>query len=158
MRMIFRCDPALTDYLPRPIPARSALPDWLRAMPAKAHSEIHGRDIRTVKQCPPFIDAMARCCDPAAVRHYGRSGFVLVAMEHSRAADTGTSTGATKLSCRGAIRRSAVCQRRPGRAQVQQLLDHRTRARLVAVCHPSRQPGRSAVSPDLGTGGCRSLP
>jgi hypothetical protein len=59
MRMIFRCDPALTDYLPRPIPARSALPDWLRAMPAKAHSEIHGRDIRTVKQCPPFIDAMA---------------------------------------------------------------------------------------------------
>ena len=59
MRMIFRCDPALSDYLPRPIPARSALPDWLRAMPAKAHSEIHGREIRTVKQCPPFVDAMA---------------------------------------------------------------------------------------------------
>jgi hypothetical protein len=59
MRMIFRCDPALSDYLPRPILARSALPDWLRAMPAKARSEIHGREIRTVKQCPPFIDAMA---------------------------------------------------------------------------------------------------
>jgi hypothetical protein len=59
MRMIFRCDPALSDHLPRPVPARSALPDWLRAMPAKAHSEIHGREIRTVKQCPPFIDAMA---------------------------------------------------------------------------------------------------
>src|ERR1700688_4252946 len=59
MRMIFRCDPALTDHLPRPIPARGALPDWLRAMPAKARSEIHGRDIRTVKQCPPFVDAMA---------------------------------------------------------------------------------------------------
>ena len=59
MRMIFRCDPALVDYLPRPIPARSTLPDWLRAMPAKARSEIHGREIRTVKQCPPFIDAMA---------------------------------------------------------------------------------------------------
>jgi hypothetical protein len=59
MRMIFRCDPALSDLLPRPVPARSALPDWLRAMPAKAHSEIHGRDIRTVKQCPPFVDAMA---------------------------------------------------------------------------------------------------
>jgi hypothetical protein len=28
-------------------------------MPAKAYSEIHGRDIRTVKQCPPFVDAMA---------------------------------------------------------------------------------------------------
>jgi hypothetical protein len=59
MRMIFRCDPALSDHLPRPVPARSALPDWLRAMPAKAHSEIHGREIRTVKQCPPFVDAMA---------------------------------------------------------------------------------------------------
>lgn len=59
MRMVFRCDPALSDHLPRPVPARSALPDWLRAMPANAHSEIHGREIRTVKQCPPFVDAMA---------------------------------------------------------------------------------------------------
>jgi len=59
MRMIFRCDPALSEHLPRPIPARSALPGWLRAMPANARSEIHGRDIRTVKQCPPFVDAMA---------------------------------------------------------------------------------------------------
>ena len=86
MRMIFRCDPALSDHLPRPVPARSALPDWLRAMPAKAHSEIHGRDIRTVKQCPPFVDAMAYgVADPAAVRHYGRSRFVFVGMEHSGA-------------------------------------------------------------------------
>ena len=59
MRMIFRCDPALEKHLPRPIPARSALPDWLRQMPSKAHSDIHGREIRTVKQCPPFVDAMA---------------------------------------------------------------------------------------------------
>ncbi len=59
MRMTFRCDPALEQHLPRPYPARSSLPDWLRAMPAKAHSDIHGRDIRTVKQCPPFVDAMA---------------------------------------------------------------------------------------------------
>lgn len=59
MRMIFRCDPALEQHLPRPIPARSVLPDWLRKMPSSAHSDIHGRDIRTVKQCPPFVDAMA---------------------------------------------------------------------------------------------------
>ena len=58
MRMTFRCDPALSDHLPKPFPARGALPDWLRAMPAKASSEIHGREIRTVKQCPPFVDAM----------------------------------------------------------------------------------------------------
>lgn len=59
MRMIFRCDPKLAGHLVRPFPARSGLPDWLRAMPATAHSDIHGRDIRTVKQCPPFVDAMA---------------------------------------------------------------------------------------------------
>ncbi|WP_024506676.1 hypothetical protein [Bradyrhizobium sp. ARR65] len=59
MRIIFRCDPKLADHLPRPVPARSALPDWLREMPANAPSELHGRDIRTLKQCPPFVDAMA---------------------------------------------------------------------------------------------------
>jgi hypothetical protein len=59
MEIVFRCDPALLDLLPRPVPAKQALPDWLRTMPRKAHSEVHGRDIRTVKQCPPFIDAMS---------------------------------------------------------------------------------------------------
>ena len=58
MRVIFRCDPALIDVLPRPVPARQALPDWLRAMPNKAFSQTHGQDVRTLKQCPPFVDAM----------------------------------------------------------------------------------------------------
>ncbi|MGT2468370.1 hypothetical protein ACVOMV_31905 [Mesorhizobium atlanticum] len=58
MRVIFRCDPRLAEYLPRPVPARGVLPDWLRAMPATAYSAIHGRDIRTLKQCPPVVDAM----------------------------------------------------------------------------------------------------
>ena len=38
MRVVFRCDPALEKELIRPIPARRALPDWLRAMPAAAPS------------------------------------------------------------------------------------------------------------------------
>ncbi len=59
MKIVFRCDPALLDLLPRPVAARQALPDWLRAMPRKAYSEVHERDIRTVKQCPPFVDAMS---------------------------------------------------------------------------------------------------
>jgi len=59
MRILFRCDPALYDRLPRPIAARGVLPDWLRNMPASAFSELHGQEIRTVKHCPPFIDAMA---------------------------------------------------------------------------------------------------
>ncbi|MER9850284.1 hypothetical protein NKJ55_23715 [Mesorhizobium sp. M0106] len=58
MRVIFRCDPMLVEHLPRPILARGALPDWLRTMPATSFSAIHGRDIRTLKQCPPVIDAM----------------------------------------------------------------------------------------------------
>ncbi len=58
MRVRFRCDPALIDLLPRPKPAREALPDWLRQMPATAFSESHGHPVRTVKHCPPFVDAM----------------------------------------------------------------------------------------------------
>jgi hypothetical protein len=58
MRVVFRCDPAVADRLERPVPARAALPDWLRAMPATAFSAVHATDVRTVKQCPPFVDAM----------------------------------------------------------------------------------------------------
>lgn len=59
MKVKFRCDPALADILPRPELARHTLPGWLRSMPATAASDLHGQDIRTVKQCPPFIDAMS---------------------------------------------------------------------------------------------------
>lgn len=58
MNITFRCDPALIDLLPRPVPARDALPDWLREMAPRAPSSVHQRSIRTVKQCPPFVDAM----------------------------------------------------------------------------------------------------
>jgi hypothetical protein len=59
MRIVFRCDPALEPHLPRPLPARAALPDWLRAMRNREFSPTHGAEVRTVKQCPPFIDAMS---------------------------------------------------------------------------------------------------
>ena len=118
MRMIFRCDPALSDHLPRPMPARGALPDWLRAMPAKAHSDIHGRDIRTVKQCPPFIDAMAYGvmillpCDVTVDQR-----LVFVGLGYSGAADLGTSARAAELSCRGAVSRMRRL-RRDGQAAI----------------------------------------
>jgi hypothetical protein len=41
------------------VAARAALPEWLRAMAPRVESAVHGREIRTVKQCPPFVDAMA---------------------------------------------------------------------------------------------------
>ena len=59
MRVIFRCDPALLGRLPRPCAAAEALPAWLRAMPRLAGSGMHPEPVRTVKQCPPFVDAMA---------------------------------------------------------------------------------------------------
>ncbi len=59
MQVIFRCDPAMLETLARPVLARHALPDWLRKMPRDAFSETHGEKIRTVKQCPPFVDAMS---------------------------------------------------------------------------------------------------
>lgn len=59
MNITFRCDPALIDLLPRPVPAKAMLPDWLRRMAPRAASPVHQRSIRTLKQCPPFVDAMS---------------------------------------------------------------------------------------------------
>ena len=158
MRMIFRCDPALSEHLPRPVPARGGLPDWLRAMPAKAHSDIHGREIRTVKQCPPFIDAMAYGvmillpCDVIVER-----GAFSWQWDIPEPATSGHPRAPLSFHVAGPVRGSAVRQGRAGRDQVQQFLDHRVRARLVAVRDPSGQSRRTAVSPDFGAGGCRSL-
>ena len=59
MNITFRCDPALIDLLPRPVAARDALPEWLKQMAPRVASSVHQRSIRTLKQCPPFVDAMA---------------------------------------------------------------------------------------------------
>jgi hypothetical protein len=58
MKIRFHCPPELTDSLPRPFPAKRGLPDWLKEMSATAHCPDVGGEIRTVKHCPPFIDAM----------------------------------------------------------------------------------------------------
>ena len=54
----FRCPPEWQDVLPRPISGRQGLPDWQKTMPSEAHSALLGQEVRTVKQCPPFLDAM----------------------------------------------------------------------------------------------------
>lgn len=58
MNVTFRCPPELMDLLPRPVPARDGLPEWLRAMPMRVAVPELGGEIRTVKHCPPFLDAM----------------------------------------------------------------------------------------------------
>lgn len=50
--------PAFHGRVPEPVLARTALPDWLRRMPPEAESAVAGASVRTVKQCPPFLDAM----------------------------------------------------------------------------------------------------
>jgi hypothetical protein len=58
MTLTFRCPPGLENILPRPIPAVQGLPDWFKALPAKAFDRTMGVEGETVKRCPPFIDAM----------------------------------------------------------------------------------------------------
>ncbi len=59
MKVSLACLPSHEPFLARPTLGTGALPDWLRRMPASAPSEVlAGADVRTVKRCPPFIDAM----------------------------------------------------------------------------------------------------
>jgi len=58
MQVTFRCPPELLDFLPRPVAAKDGLPDWLRTMPGEALVAELGAGIRTLKHCPPLIDAM----------------------------------------------------------------------------------------------------
>lgn len=59
MKIIARCHPLLEPLLPRPVPAAQALPDWLGHMPAQVEAEtLGGAAVRTLKHCPPIIDAM----------------------------------------------------------------------------------------------------
>ncbi len=59
MRIAFACMPGHETVVPRPTLARTALPDWLKAMPSLSSSDVlAGAEVRTVKQCPPFLDAM----------------------------------------------------------------------------------------------------
>ena len=59
MKITARCHPALEPLLPKPVPASQALPDWLKDMPGDVEAEsLGGAPIRTLKHCPPMIDAM----------------------------------------------------------------------------------------------------
>ena len=59
MKLCFSCLPGWEPFLPKPTLATGGLPDWLKAMPGHATSgTLAGAEVRTVKQCPPFIDAM----------------------------------------------------------------------------------------------------
>jgi hypothetical protein len=45
---------------PEPYPAKAGVPDWLKRMPTGVPNPTQGGpEIPTIKQCPPFIEAMA---------------------------------------------------------------------------------------------------
>ena len=58
MKISIRCHPDLLDLLPAPTLAKTALPSWVRDMPSQVHSPILGEAVRTLKHCPPILDAM----------------------------------------------------------------------------------------------------
>jgi hypothetical protein len=58
MSLKFRCPPELDKILPRPIPAVFGVPEWFKALPQKTFNPTMGGEAKTVKKCPPFIDAM----------------------------------------------------------------------------------------------------
>ena len=58
MTLTFRCPAGLETILPRPVPAVQGLPAWVKTMPQRTYNPTMGKDVETVKKCPPFIDAM----------------------------------------------------------------------------------------------------
>lgn len=60
MRITFRCLPGFENILPKPLPARTNLPDWFKRMPSTvASGTLGGVEVRTLKHCPPLIDALS---------------------------------------------------------------------------------------------------
>jgi hypothetical protein len=59
MNVTLRCHPLLVDILPRPTLAKLSPPTWIKDMPSEVHSTTLGEPIRTLKHCPPILDAMA---------------------------------------------------------------------------------------------------
>jgi hypothetical protein len=58
MQISFRCLSEFEAFLPRPVLAKQGLPDWVKAMPRQAQSALLDGEVRSVKHCPPFLDAM----------------------------------------------------------------------------------------------------
>ena len=146
MRIVFRCDPAIENELMRPVAARAALPDWLRAMPRTAFSDLHGQEVRTVKQCPPFVDAMSHGfiiplpCDVTV-----RDGVLSWDWDHPALTVEAHPRSPVSFHVPAQVDGHAVLRSRSRDREVQQLLDDRARAGLFAVRHSSREPRGSAV-------------
>ena len=146
-----RADPAAPD-------SRGAgLPDWFKAMPQKGYSVINQKDLLTIKKCPPVVDAMAYgfCCRWPAISRSRTANFPGTARCRAAASPAcPTRRSIIMTTCRSPARRF---RRRPLHHQIQQFLDHRNTAGLLAAVHASAQPHRSAVHDHHRTGRHRQL-
>tara|TARA_E500000178_G_scaffold45537_1_gene40806 strand:- start:4856 stop:5584 length:729 start_codon:yes stop_codon:yes gene_type:complete len=56
--IIIRCHPALKPYIPEPKLSEVFFPDWFKEAKSNVESDLIGAEaIRTIKHCPPVIDA-----------------------------------------------------------------------------------------------------
>jgi hypothetical protein len=58
-RITFRCAPEDKGVIAEPLPAKSAMPDWFRKLPAVDRQNLTATNNGlTIKRCMPFLDAM----------------------------------------------------------------------------------------------------
>jgi hypothetical protein len=57
MKLTFSCPPHLAAIVPEPLPAKHMIPSWFKTM--RHQTKIGAREKPTVKQCPPFLDALS---------------------------------------------------------------------------------------------------
>ena len=55
----FFCDPECQDVIPEPYPARKLMPDWYKKLPNFTDGPDTNFEFKTLKRCPPFLDAMS---------------------------------------------------------------------------------------------------
>ena len=147
MKVVFRCPPELQGLIPEPVTARRGLPDWLKGMPSQVHSEELGLEIETVKQCPPFVDAMSGGFLMPLAADINVEGGRLSWQWDLPASPTIAYPRAAGLlppprpaPGQPAFRGRLLCR------EVHQLLDRRSPSRHRTPMHPPRQPFRPARS------------
>ncbi len=149
MRMIFRCDPALSDHLPRRCRRAARCRTGCGRCRQKRIRKSTAATFAPSSNARPLSIAMAYGvtillpCDITVER-----GAFSWAWDIPEPQTTGHPRAPLSFHVAAQFSRCAVRARWRGRDQVQQLLDHRTGTWLVAVRHPPGQSRRPAVPPD----------
>ena len=160
MKVVFRCPPELQGLIPEPVAARRGLPDWLKDMSSHVLSDELGLDIETVKQCPPFVDAMSGgFLMPLAADIRVEGGRLSWQWDLPASPTIAYPRAPVSFHLPDQLRGSPLFEgdcfavstvdkdtpTQVGRARVHQLLDRRSPSGHRTPVHPPRQPSRPAV-------------